>query len=353
MASSTMSNSWLVSLLPFTLCLYLFGQQPPGSSALQMFESVEPHMGTLMRITLYAHDSSEAASAFRAAFARIAALDEALTDYQPQSELNRLTRNAVKRPVKVSDDLLTVLLKAEQFSHETNGAFDVTSGPVTHLWRAARKTHMVPSRQQIEAAVARTGFGKLHIDSAARTVEIDEPGMQLDLGGIAKGYAADQALARLAKFGIQSALVAASGDLTFTGPPPGKPGWRIEVDPAGQVTGALTRVLLLTHAAVSTSGDREQHLDAAANRYSHIVDPHSGLGLTSGMAVTVVAQSGIDADAASTAIEVLGIKAGLAFVERQPQLSAFAILTENGKPQAIASRRFSLLFADLIHSKAR
>ena len=129
---------------------------------------------------------------------------------------------------------------------------------------------MVPSREEIEAAVARTGFRKLHIDSGARTVEVDEPGMQLDLGGIAKGYAADEALAVLAQCGIHSALVAASGDLTFSGPPPGKPGWRIEVDPAGQVTGPLTRVLLLTHAAVSTSGDHEQHLDAAGNRYSHI-----------------------------------------------------------------------------------
>jgi thiamine biosynthesis lipoprotein len=314
-----------------------------------MFESVEPHMGTLMRITLYARDASQAASAFRAAFARISALDAALTDYQPQSELNRLTQNAVKRPIKVSNDLLAVLLKAEQFSHETNGAFDITIGPVTHLWRAARKTHEIPSRQQIDAAVARTGFRKLHVDGAARTVEADEPGMQLDLGGIAKGYAADEALAVLAECGIQSALVAASGDLTFSGPPPGKPGWRIEVDPMGQVTGPLTRVLLLTHAAVSTSGDREQHLDAAGNRYSHVVDPHSGLGLTSGMAVTVVARSGIDADAASTAMEVLGIKAGLAFVERQFQMSAFAIVTENGKRQAVASPGFSLLSEQ--HSK--
>src|SRR3954471_20670024 len=345
-----MSNSWLVSLLlSFTICFYLSGQAPQPAG-LQMFESVEAHMGTLMRITLYARDAAQAASAFHAAFARISALDAVLTDYEPQSELNRLTQTAVTRPVKVSNDLLAVLLKAEQLSRETNGAFDVTVGPVTHLWRAARKVRVVPSRQELDAAVARTGFRKLHIDSAARTVEVDERGMQLDLGGIAKGYAADQALAVLAECGIHSALIAASGDLTFSGPPPGKLGWRIEVDPMGQNTGPLTRVLELMDAAVSTSCDREQHLDAGDNRYSHIVDPHSGLGLTSGMAVTVVAQSGIDADAASTAIEVLGIKAGLAFVERQRHLSAFAIITENGKPQAIVSRRFSLLSA--VPSKA-
>lgn len=338
-----MSNSRLVFLLfQLTVCCCLFGQAPQPA-ALQMFESVESHMGTLMRITLYAHDSMEATSAFDAAFARISAIDVALTDYQPQSELNRLTQTAVKRPMKVSADLLTVLLKAEQFSRETNGAFDVTIGPVTHLWRAARKSHAVPSQGEIDAAVGHTGFRKLHIDSRSQTVELDEPGMQLDLGGIAKGYAADEALAALVKCGIRSALVAVSGDLTFSGPPPGKPGWRIGVDPKGQVTGQLTRVLLLTNAAVSTSGDAEQHLDAGGKRYSHVIDPRTGVGLISGMAVTVVARSGIDADAASTAIEVLGIKGGLAFVDGQPQLSAFVIATENGKSQAIASRRFSLL----------
>jgi thiamine biosynthesis lipoprotein len=338
-----MSGSWLVwLLLPITACICLFGQQPQPA-ALEMFEAVEPHMGTLMRITLYSRDASQAGSAFRAAFARISALHAALTDYLPESELNQLTLNAVRQPVKVSEDLLAVLLKAEQLSRETDGAFDITVGAVTHLWRAARKSHTVPSQDQIQAAVAHTGFRKIHIDKISHTVQLDEAGMQLDLGGIAKGYAADQALSELAKRGVDSALVAASGDLTFSGAPPGKPGWRIEVDPTGQVSGPFVRALLLTHAAVSTSGDREQHLDSLGTRYSHIVDPHSGFGLMSGMAVTVVAGAGIDADATATAVEVLGIEAGLAFVERQPRLAAFAVVTDSGKQKAIASARFSLL----------
>jgi len=337
-----MSSSWLVSLLlPFTISIYLLGQQPQAEG-LQMFEAVESHMGTLMRITLYAHDASQAESAFHAAFARISALDAALTDYQPDSELNQLTLKAVRHPVKVSGDLLAVLVKAEQYSRETDGAFDITVGPVTHLWRAARKTHAVPTQDDIKAAVAHTGFGKLHINTAAGTVEVDEPGMQLDLGGIAKGYAADRALSVLAEHKINSALVAASGDLAFSGPPPGKPGWRIQVDPTGQVEGPLTRVLLMTHAAVSTSGDHEQHLDAAGNRYSHIVNPHSGRALTSGMAVSILARAGIDADAAATAFDVLGATAGLAFIERQPGMAAFVVLSDHGNQQAIASSRFSL-----------
>jgi thiamine biosynthesis lipoprotein len=307
-----------------------------------MFEAVEAHMGTLMRITLYARDSAEAASAFQAAFARIAGLDATLSDYLPESELNQVTQRAVGHPVKVSRDLAAVLLKAEQFSRETNGAFDVTVGPVTHLWRAARKRHAVPSQAEMESAKARTGFSKLHIDIAAQTVEIDEPGMELDVGGIAKGYAADQALAVLAGRGVKSALVAASGDLAFSGPPPGKSGWRIQIDPVGQVEGPLTRVLFMTNGAVSTSGDHEQHLDIGGNRYSHIIDPHSGRGLTSGMAVSILATTGMDADAAATAFEVLGADAGLGFIERQPQLAAFVVVSEAGGKRAIASRRFSL-----------
>jgi FAD:protein FMN transferase len=339
-----MNNSGLIALAIYsTVGFCLLGQAARQSSALQMFESVEPHMGTLIRITLYARDASQATSAFHAAFARISALDQSLSDYQPQSELNRLTRDAVHRPVKVSDDLLTVLSKAEEFSSKTEGAFDVTIGPVTHLWRVARKAHAAPSQAEINAALAHTGFRKLHIDRVARTVEVDESGMQLDLGGIAKGYAADQALATLAENGIGSALVAASGDLTFSGAPPGRDGWQVEVDPDGQVTGPMTRVLTLMHAAVSTSGDREQHLDQGGLRYSHIIDPHSGFGLTSRVAVTVVATSGIEADAASTAVEVLGVDAGFSFLESQPRLSGFAIVTQNNVQRAIASRRFTLL----------
>lgn len=335
------SSALLALLLPLTIALCLPGQQAQRAP-LEMFEAVEAHMGTLMRISLYAHDAPEAASAFHAAFARISELDAALTDYQPQSELNELTQRAVRHPIKVSRDLLAVLLKAEQFSRETDGAFDVTVGPVTHLWRAARKSHSVPSQTEIQSAMARTGFTKLHIDSAAQTVDVDEPGMELDVGGIAKGYAADQALGVLAARGIKSALVAASGDLTFSGPPPGEPGWRIQLDPVGQVEGPLTRVLSMTNGAVSTSGDHEQHLDTARDRYSHIVDPHSGRGLTSGMAVSITARAGIDADAAATAFEVLGARAGLAFVERQPQLAAFVVVSDAGHLQAITSRRFSL-----------
>jgi thiamine biosynthesis lipoprotein len=285
-----------------------------GLLALQLFEAVEPHMGTLFRIKLYANDQAQAQQAFRAAFARIAQLDNILSDYKPASELNELSKRAFNRPVRVSDDLFKVLSASEKLSDETGGAFDVTIGPLTHLWREARKVNRPPERAAIDEALNRSGFRKLHLNAARQTVELDQPGMQLDVGGIAKGYAADEALAVLHGLAIHSALVAASGDLAFSDPPPGQPGWKIGVD-------SFDKVLVLANGAVSTSGPSEQHLDAGGVRYSHIIDPKTGIGLTKEITATVIATNGMDADGMATAVCVLGPERGRAFIEKHPGAS--------------------------------
>jgi thiamine biosynthesis lipoprotein len=276
-----------------------------SAASLQRFEAVEPHMGTLVRIELYAPSQAAAAEAFHAAFARIAELDDILSDYKPESELNRLCAS----PGPVSPDLFTVLQSAQKLAEDTNGAFDVTVGPVTHLWREARKHHRLPDPDALRDAGSRTGYRKLHLDAERRAAAL-EPGMQLDLGGIAKGYAADEALAAITRLGIRSALVAMSGDLAFSDAPPGRRAWRIE---------AAGRVLELTNAAVSTSGDDEQHLDLDGRRYSHIVDPATGEPLADSFPVTVIARRGIDADALATALSVLGPERAREFLRTRPE----------------------------------
>lgn len=258
----------------------------------ERFEAVEPHMGTLVRITIYAPDDS----AIRPAFARIQALDNELSDYKPDSELNRLCRTH-GAPVHVSEDLFRVLDAAQKLSALTEGAFDVTVGPVTHLWRAGR----LPDA----ATMARVGWRNIALDKAHRTVELRIAGMQLDLGAIAKGYAADEALKALKKLGVKRALIAVSGDIVAGEAPPGKRGWRIGLEPAGGE-------ILLRNAAVSTSGDMEQSRTIGGVRYSHIIDPRTGRGLTSPIAVTVVARRGLDADPIATAVSVLGGERGRA-----------------------------------------
>jgi thiamine biosynthesis lipoprotein len=308
------------------LCLFTAASLRAG--ALQRFEAVEPNMGTLVRIQLYARDTAQADAAFRAAFARIAHLDAALSDYRDDSELNRLCRSTVNIPVPISADLYTVLETALQLAGETGGAFDPTLGPVTALWREARKHQRLPADAVLREAVARTGYRHLHLDPVARTATLDIPGMRLDLGGIAKGYAADAALAALASLGLRSALIAVSGDLAIGAPPPGSKGWRVAIE-------STRDVRTLADTAVSTSGDSEQHLDAAGQRYSHIVDPRTGMGLTNRGMVTVIAPCGIDADSWSTALSVLGADHSRPLLARHPSITAI-FQTERAESNAAA-----------------
>ena len=283
--------------------------------ALHQYESVEPHMGTLVSIKLYAASEQQAKDAFHAAFARIAQLDATLSDYKPGSELNRITTLAVQSPKPISDDLFQVLAEGQSLAEQTGGAFDVTVGPLTHLWRQSRRTRSLPDPKTLAEALSRTGYRKMHLDPASHTVSFDVAGMQLDVGANAKGFAADEAIKVLSKLGIHSALVAASGDLAFSNPPPGEKGWKVAID-------ALPQPLVLSNAAVSTSGASEQNFTVNGVRYSHILDPHTGLGLTTNITTTVVAPHGLDADGLDTALNVLGLDRALAFIETQPGAAA-------------------------------
>ncbi|MBI3208573.1 MAG: FAD:protein FMN transferase [Candidatus Solibacter usitatus] len=256
---------------------------------LTRFESAAPHMGTLARITLYAPHSAVAQRAFAAAFARIHAIDAALSDYHPESEVTRLPAGA---PVAISDDLFRVLRVAQTVSRASHGAFDVTLGPLTRLWREARRTRHPPSAESIAEAKRKCGYLFLHLDARKRSVSLLKPGMQLDLGGIGKGFAAEEAILTLRKAGIRRALVAIAGDIAAGEAAPGTTGWRVEA------AGAL---VVIRNQSISTSGDSEQHLDASGVRYSHILDSGTGMGVANSKPVSIVARHGAVADALATA----------------------------------------------------
>lgn len=313
--------------------------------ALQRFEAVEPHMGTLVRITVYTPDAQSASQAFRAAFDRIRSLDAILSDYRPDSELSQITSVAVGRAVHVSDDLFTVLRASQELAEATGGAFDVTQGPVIRLWREARQTKRVPESAALAEASGRSGYRQLHLDVVNRTAAFDTPGMALDVGAIGKGYAASEALEVLSARGIRSALVAVSGDLAFSDAPPGQRGWRVQVHSEEGPTVRLPSVLELTNAAVSTSGSSEQHLDVDGRRYSHIIDPASGMGLVKDITVTVIAPHGLEADGLDTAISVLGAERGLALIESRPGVAALIIQRSSAETTMLASSRFRQLAA--------
>jgi FAD:protein FMN transferase len=308
--------------------------------SLKRFEFTEPHMGTTFRLIVFMHSEVAANQAARAAFARVTELDNRLSDYKPTSELMQLCQKAGGPPVPVSDDLFRVLDYAQTVSKLSDGAFDVSVGPLTRLWRLARRTHQMPEAGKLARARALVGYRNIVLDPAKQTVQLLKPGMQLDLGGIAKGFTGDAVLESLANRKITNVLLAAGGDITVGDPPPGTKGWKIGIVPLDNPEKTPSRYLFLANQAVSTSGDAEQFVEIDGKRYSHIVDPRTGLGLVGRMSVTVVARHGIQSDSLTKTIAVLGPEKGIPIIDGVAGASALLIRkTEKGQ-EVIASKRF-------------
>ena len=293
-------------------------------------------MGTNVRIVLYAGDGAAADALAAAAFSRIAALEDRLSDYRESSELMALCRAAGGPPVAVSGDLFTVLSAAQGFAAGTEGAFDVTIGPVSRVWRHARATGDLPEAARLADAQRLVGYRKMELSAGPRTVRLAERGMLLDLGGIAKGFAAGEALALLAGRGARHAIVAIGGDVAAGEAPPGLPGWEIGVAPLGPGRGPSLPPLRLRFAAISSSGDAEQFLDAGGKHFSHIVNPITGSAATGRRGVTVMAPNGMTADALATAVKVLGATRGLVAVDR---IEGAAALVVEETPQGVREYR--------------
>lgn len=317
--------------------LVLAGCILPDPAPLARFEFMEPHMGTICRIVLYAESPERAREASKAAFAELAAVNEKMSDYREGSELNVLCRTAGQGPQHVTDPMWDVLSASQRYAEMSGGAFDVTVGPVVKLWRRARKERKFPPRSEIEEALSRVGAGLLVLDAAKRTAELKKEGMQLDLGGIAKGYGCDRALAALARLGIRHAFVDTGGGMALGDPPPGKPGWRIQI---GEEDAGM---MILSRCGVATSGDAEQYVELEGRRYSHIVDPKTGIGLADSAAVTVVAPDGMAADALATALSVMGRERGLKLAEDLPGTEALFRWRENRRWQRAQTRYFATL----------
>lgn len=283
-------------------------------------------MGTGFRIVAWIDDEQRAETAMRAAFARIAALDTALSDWKPDSELSRLSRAPRGGPVTVSDDLLAVLVRAAEIAQATGGAFDVTLGPFVVLWRRALRQRELPAPERLDAARASVGWRLVAIDREARTVTLRAPSMRLDLGGIGEGFAADAALAVLAEHGITRALVDAGGDLAIGDPPPDEDGWTIALRTSAEGPAEAIRV---ARCGVATSGDLFRSIEIDGTRWSHVIDPRTGLGVTARRSATVVAADAATADALATACCVLEPNAALEAVARIDGAAALVRQTDD------------------------
>jgi thiamine biosynthesis lipoprotein len=324
-------------------CLFLLtvGSRPgftiTGSAlALTRYQYSQLHMGVEVRLVVYAVDEAAAARACTAAFRRVAELEDIMSDYRKTSELMRLCARGGGPPVRVSEELFFVLERAQQLSRRSGGAFDVTVGPYVALWRQARRSGQLPAADALRRAAGHVGWRKMRLDRRRRTVQLLVPGMRLDLGGIAKGYAGDQTLKTLQQHGVTRALVEAGGDIVVSGPPPDREGWQVELPAAPN---AKKPSVTLAHAAISSSGDTEQFVEIGGRRYSHVVDPRTGLGLTNRLMATVIARDGVTSDSLSTAVTVLGPEQGAALVRSVPGARVFIRrATDNESTRAVADR---------------
>jgi FAD:protein FMN transferase len=335
--------TWALAGSPASLCAQ------PSAKELQRYSRSELHMGVEFEVVLYANDPQLAETALTKAQSRIAALDKALSDYDLESELSKLSetsarvgdKTAAEFPaVKVSEDLWNVLTIAQEISRQSDGAFDVTVGPLTKLWRRARQWKELPDRELLAAAQASIGWQFLKLDQEAKTAQLLKPNMRLDLGGIAKGYAADEAVKMVIASGISRVLVRGSGDIAAGDPPPGERGWKIGIAPLNP-DDPPQRFIELAHAAVSTSGDARQHLVVDGKRYSHILDPRTGSPVAGRSSVTVIAPRGLVADGLDTAASVLGPERGLALVGKFPGAEMLMVFEDDaGKQTVVETAKF-------------
>ncbi len=278
---------------------------------LRRFEFTHPQMGTVFRLVMYAESESQAQTAAAQAFAAVDAMNASMSDYLPESELNRLCLTAGSgKSVPVSDDLWQILKLSNKFSRKSNGAFDVTVGPLTRLWRRARNLKELPDSTRVEEARQLLGFQDI-VFKKGKKIELKKAGMRLDLGGIAQGYAADRCLEILRQNRIPRALADAGGDIALGDAPPSESGWAIEI-PSNSVgvtrshPDTMKQTLRLSNCGITTSGATFRYLEANGKRYSHIVDPRTGWALTHPVLVTVQAPDATTADAWATAISVMG-----------------------------------------------
>lgn len=275
-------------------------------------------MGAPFTIVFYSDEEKVANRALELGFAHIAKLDKVLSDYDLESEVSRLCAGAPhQNPQSVSPELFDVLSISAKISRQTEGAFDVTVGPLTKLWRRARRQKEMPPKAQLAESLAKVGMDGIELDDAKKTVRLTKPGMKLDFGGIGQGYAADGVLKILSKMGITRALVNASGDVVALDPPPGELGWKVALAGPQPKSAPPKSYALLSHGCITTSGDAFQSVEIDGRHYSHIVDPKTGLGIERRIAATCFAPSGTIADALATTMCVIPTKSGMEIISRE------------------------------------
>lgn len=288
-------------------------------------------MGTFVQVTVAAKDHPQAQKFFTVAFEQIDKVNRIMNDWDPNSEISQLTQTAHLAPVPVSSELFDVIAASIEYSKLSGGAFDITVGPETQLWRQMRETHQEPAPEALAEARAKVGYEKMILDPNAKTVKFAVEGMKLDVGAIAKGYAVDCAIEALRRKGAVSAMVDLAGNIRCFGPGIKQDGnWFIGLQNPRKA-GEILLKLRINEMSIATSGDYERYAEVNGEKQSHILNPKTSQSVKELASVTIIAPTAMQADALSTAVSVLGQEKGLALIESVPCVEA--IITTAADPE--------------------
>jgi len=296
-------------LKPFisTIALFVFFT-PLLQAQSKKFSYSEMKMGSPFNLIIVSADSNIAHHLARKSFELVDSLSHIFSNYDSSSELSKINASAGFMPYKMSPAMLDLVQKSQDAYIQSKGAYDISIGPLSALWRYARKSKLFPEASTVLATKKLVGLGQVKINKRLGTIFLPSVGMQLDFGGIAKGYIAQWVINYLKANGIQEALADAGGDIVISGAPLDQKGWLIGVNLPETTDDLLNKKLQLSNCSVATSGDVYQYIEKQGIKYSHIINPLTGYGVTNLRNVTIIAKTGASADWLATACSILPIK---------------------------------------------
>jgi FAD:protein FMN transferase len=302
------SPSIVISFVGLLFSIFLLLSSCSSRPAKPVTES-EFYLGTLCSVTLYDRVPK---GIFKEVFAKVQDIEEKMSVNREDSEISRVNKNAGKKPVSLSEESFFVISRALEIAEISGGAFDPTVGPLVELWGIGTEGERIPEKEEIQELLPLVHFRNVVLDRENREVFLKREGMKLDLGGIAKGYAADSAAAILREKGVKEAIIDFGGNILVLGKKGGKTPWRVGIQDPRNQRGRFLGIVHLTDSAVVTSGNYERYFTSNGKRYHHILDTHTGYPIWNNLdSATIVTKNSTDADALSTAVYAMGLKRGL------------------------------------------
>jgi FAD:protein FMN transferase len=304
------------------LCLTHHGAAAAGSE-LARFESSRLSMGCVYAIAAYGARADTLPGIVDEALDEVDRIDRLMSHYKPDSALSRLNREAAEHAVRTDPELFDVIAEAIQYSRDSDGAFDITVGPLMKLWGFFEGDGRMPAHRDVRTVLRRIGYRHVLLNRPDHTIRFDVPGVELDLGGIGKGYAVDRVAGILRRRDVAAALISAGGSTVYAiGAPPGQSVWKIDVqDPL--IPSRIAFTTGLHDRALSVAAGSEKFFEHRGRRYAHIMDPRTGRPVQHMVGVAVLAPTGTSGDALDDALFVNGVDASRAYLERHPEIEAY------------------------------